>query len=163
MKKVEIGISETASENKKRRGRPTVYQRDHREDMKAICESDIDRTHRTHIAEYYRGAVFGLLEDNSDIPYLEKIFRIDNSRPACYQKGEIIEQLGRMLVQDGYSEDSVIEAATIAAKLYRMDGDSNSVVNQKRLLSQKAKEKGLTDTKFYVDDGYTGTNFDEVR
>ena len=36
------------------------------------------------------------------------------------QKGEIIEQLGRMLVQDGYSEDSVIEAATIAAKLYRM-------------------------------------------
>lgn len=53
LKKVEIGISETASENKKRRGRPTVYQRDHREDMKAICESDIDRTHRTHIAEYY--------------------------------------------------------------------------------------------------------------
>lgn len=44
-----------------------------------------------------------------------------------------------------------------------MDGDSNSVVNQKRLLSQKAKGKGLTDTKFYVDDGYTGTNFDEVR
>ena len=120
LKKEEIGISETASENKKRRGRPTVYQRDHREDMKAICESDIDRTHRTHISEYYRGAVFGLLEDNSDIPYLEKIFRIDNSRPACYQKGEIIEQLGRMLVQDGYSEDSVIEAATIAAKLYRM-------------------------------------------
>ena len=40
-----------------------------------------------------------------------------------------------------------------------MDGDSNSVVNQKRLLSQKAKEKGLTDTKFYVYDGYTGTNF----
>lgn len=34
LKKVEIGISETASENKKRRGRPTVYQRDHREDMK---------------------------------------------------------------------------------------------------------------------------------
>ena len=29
LKKEEIGISETASENKKRRGRPTVYQRDH--------------------------------------------------------------------------------------------------------------------------------------
>lgn len=40
-----------------------------------------------------------------------------------------------------------------------MDGESNSIVNQKTLLSQKAKEKGLTDTKFYVDDGYTGTNF----
>ena len=40
-----------------------------------------------------------------------------------------------------------------------MDGESNSIVNQKTLLSQKAKEKGLTDTKFYVDDGYAGTNF----
>lgn len=40
-----------------------------------------------------------------------------------------------------------------------MDGESNSIANQKNLLLQKAKEKGLTDTKFYVDDGYTGTNF----
>ncbi len=40
-----------------------------------------------------------------------------------------------------------------------MDGESNSIVNQKTLLSQKSKEKGLTDIKFYVDDGYTGTNF----
>ena len=40
-----------------------------------------------------------------------------------------------------------------------MDGESNSIVNQKNLFLQKVKEKGLTDTKFYVDDGYTGTNF----
>lgn len=40
-----------------------------------------------------------------------------------------------------------------------MDGDSNSVTNQKCLLSQKAKEMGLSNTKYYVDDGYTGTNF----
>ena len=40
-----------------------------------------------------------------------------------------------------------------------MDGDSNSVANQKRLLSQKAKEMGLSNTKYFVDDGYTGTNF----
>ena len=33
-----------------------------------------------------------------------------------------------------------------------MDGDSNSVANQKRLLSQKAKEMGLSNTKYYVDD-----------
>lgn len=32
-----------------------------------------------------------------------------------------------------------------------MDGDSNSVANQKRLLSQKAKEMGLSNTKYYVD------------
>lgn len=39
------------------------------------------------------------------------------------------------------------------------EGDSNSVANQKRLLQRFAKENGLTNTRFYVDDGYTGTNF----
>lgn len=31
------------------------------------------------------------------------------------------------------------------------DSESNSIANQKRLLSQKAKEYGLTNTKCYVD------------
>lgn len=39
------------------------------------------------------------------------------------------------------------------------DSESNSIANQKRLLAQKAKEYGLSNTKYYVDDGYTGTNF----
>ena len=39
------------------------------------------------------------------------------------------------------------------------DSESNSIGNQKKLLSQKAKELKLTNTKYYVDDGYTGTNF----
>ncbi|MBQ7861700.1 MAG: recombinase family protein, partial [Clostridia bacterium] len=50
----------------------------------------------------------------------------------------------------------------IYCRLSRDDGtdsESNSIGNQKRLLSQKAKELKLTNTKFYVDDGYTGTNF----
>ncbi len=47
-------------------------------------------------------------------------------------------------------------------RLSRDDGtecDSNSVANQKKLLTKYAKENGLTNTRFYVDDGYTGTNF----
>ena len=44
-----------------------------------------------------------------------------------------------------------------------VDGDSNSVANQKKLLSQKAKEMGLSNPRYYVDDGYTGTNFAGVR
>ena len=47
-------------------------------------------------------------------------------------------------------------------RLSRDDGtesESNSIGNQKRLLSQRAKELGLSNPKFYVDDGYTGTNF----
>ena len=39
------------------------------------------------------------------------------------------------------------------------DAESNSISNQKTFLAQKANEYGLTDTRYYVDDGYTGTNF----
>lgn len=39
------------------------------------------------------------------------------------------------------------------------EGDSNSVANQKRLLQKFAKENGLGNTRYYVDDGFTGTNF----
>ena len=41
----------------------------------------------------------------------------------------------------------------------RTDKESNSIANQKKLLAQKAKELRLSNIKYYVDDGYTGTNF----
>ena len=47
-------------------------------------------------------------------------------------------------------------------RLSRDDGtesESNSISNQRTLLQQKAKEYGLTHTRCYVDDGFTGTNF----
>lgn len=46
--------------------------------------------------------------------------------------------------------------------LSRDDGtesESNSIGNQKKLLLQKAKDLGFVQTNYYVDDGYTGTNF----
>ncbi len=55
-----------------------------------------------------------------------------------------------------------IGITALYCRLSRDDGtesESNSIGNQKKLLSQKAKEMGLTDIKYYVDDGYTGTNF----
>lgn len=39
------------------------------------------------------------------------------------------------------------------------EGDSNSVMNQKRLLQKFTKANGLGNPRYYVDDGYTGTNF----
>lgn len=39
------------------------------------------------------------------------------------------------------------------------EGDSNSVANQKKLLQKYSKENGFSNTRYYVDDGYTGTNF----
>ena len=40
------------------------------------------------------------------------------------------------------------------------DGDSNSIVNQRKMLTKYAKENGFSNTRFYVDDGITGTRFD---
>ena len=41
-----------------------------------------------------------------------------------------------------------------------LEGDSNSIRNQKMLLKQYADEHRLRNVKFYVDDGYSGSNFD---
>ncbi|MCL2200240.1 MAG: recombinase family protein [Defluviitaleaceae bacterium] len=42
----------------------------------------------------------------------------------------------------------------------RADGESNSIVNQRELLAKYADDHGFTNTKFYVDDGVSGTLFD---
>ena len=38
-----------------------------------------------------------------------------------------------------------------------MDTESNSIQNQRKILQKAAKDKGYTDTLFFVDDGITGT------
>ena len=38
-----------------------------------------------------------------------------------------------------------------------MDNESNSISNQKKILQKAAKDKGYSDTIFFVDDGITGT------
>ena len=40
-----------------------------------------------------------------------------------------------------------------------LDGESNSIINQKALLSKYAAEHGFRNTMFFVDDGFSGTNF----
>ena len=37
-------------------------------------------------------------------------------------------------------------------------GESNSITNQKLILSKHAEQLGLRNCKFYIDDGYSGTN-----
>ena len=38
-------------------------------------------------------------------------------------------------------------------------GESNSIVNQKKYLEDYAKAKGFRNIRHFTDDGYTGTNF----
>jgi len=39
------------------------------------------------------------------------------------------------------------------------EGESNSIINQKKMLTKHAEEKGLRNTKIFVDDGYSGSRF----
>ena len=41
-----------------------------------------------------------------------------------------------------------------------LDGDSNSVVNQKALLLKYAQDNGFSNPQFFVDDGFSGVSFD---
>ena len=132
-----IAFSEAASENKRRRGRPTLFQRDHMEEFdRFISGAYEEKTRRTIVAHYYRSSVFSILEEHNDIPYLEEIFRIDGN--ACIEKGEIIEQLGRMHVQDGYGENTIVDAATLAARFYH---DGNTVKEIAAYLRRVRKAK----------------------
>lgn len=54
------------------------------------------------------------------------------------------------------------DVTALYARLSKDDdlvGDSNSIVHQKEILAEYAKEHGFTNIEFYVDDGFSGTNF----
>ena len=58
------------------------------------------------------------------------------------------------------SKNHTFGTAALYCRLSRddnMDAESNSISNQKKILQKVAKEKGYTDTIFFVDDGITGT------
>jgi len=40
-----------------------------------------------------------------------------------------------------------------------LQGDSNSIIHQKELLSKYAADHGFRNPRFFVDDGFSGTNF----
>lgn len=43
-----------------------------------------------------------------------------------------------------------------------LQGDSNSIKNQKQILSEYADKNGYANCRFYVDDGISGTTFDRA-
>ena len=44
-----------------------------------------------------------------------------------------------------------------------LQGDSNSIINQKAILKKYAEDNGFGNIEFFVDDGWSGTNFAGVR
>ena len=58
------------------------------------------------------------------------------------------------------SKKITLGTAALYCRLSRddnMDNESNSISNQKKILQKAAKDKGYSDTIFFVDDGITGT------
>ena len=70
-----------------------------------------------------------------------------------------------VLSADSQKEDVDMNQQQITALYCRLsneddlEGESNSIQNQRTLLQRYADSHGFTNTRFFVDDGYTGTNF----
>lgn len=56
-----------------------------------------------------------------------------------------------------------IPVAALYARLSRDDelqGESNSIMNQRRILEAYCREHNILNYRFFVDDGWSGANFD---
>ena len=65
-------------------------------------------------------------------------------------------------LQFPYNAMSVEAITALYCRLSRDDelqGDSNSIINQKKILQKYAHEHGYTNFRFYIDDGISGTTF----
>jgi Site-specific recombinases, DNA invertase Pin homologs len=72
-----------------------------------------------------------------------------NTLADCSEKEEIMRQ-----------SESITALYLRLSRDDELQGDSNSITNQKAILSKYAKENHFSNPTFFVDDGYSGTNFD---
>lgn len=64
--------------------------------------------------------------------------------------------------QPSYTLDNVGKITALYCRLSKDDelqGDSNSIINQKSMLKKYAEDNHFNNLMFFVDDGYSGTNF----
>ena len=71
-----------------------------------------------------------------------------------------------VLSADPAKEDNEMDQQLITALYCRLsneddqEGESNSISNQRAILGKYAQDHGFLNPRYFVDDGYTGTNFD---
>ena len=114
-----------AATEKKKRGRPSIDARDGLGMVEVIANADIaDKTHRSHVNEYYRlEAVDFLCKHLSELPHAGKLI-VPYKDSYIHRKTGlgVLEQLGRMILQDGYSEGDALNVANIATTLLSEHG-----------------------------------------
>ena len=70
--------------------------------------------------------------------------------------------IGQTAIKNNKKYNHGGDVTALYARLSKDDdlvGDSNSIVHQKEILAKYAKEHGFINCEFYVDDGFSGTNF----
>ena len=70
---------------------------------------------RTRQARFYQYTAKALLaEAASDFPEIKAVYHHDTVRRQEHEKPEILEQIGRMYMQDGFPQADCIEIARVA-------------------------------------------------
>lgn len=64
-----------------------------------------------------------------------------------------------MRTRNNNNQDKITALYCRLSRDDEQEGDSNSIVHQKEILSKYAKEHGFRNLETFVDDGYSGTNF----
>lgn len=104
-----------------KRGRKDVYAANGCEAMR-IAYLGEEMSERTKQARFYQYAIKGILsEAASEFPEIKAVYHHDTIHRQEHEKPEILEQIGRMYMQDGFCRDDCVEIARIAGKAL-MDG-----------------------------------------
>lgn len=114
-----------AATEKKKRGRPSVDARDGSDLVEVIANYDTQmKTHRSHVNEYYRLEAVDFLRNHlSELPHACKLIVPYKDSYIPRKTGlAVLEQLGRMILQDGYSDDDVLTVANVATTLLSEHG-----------------------------------------
>ena len=64
-----------------------------------------------------------------------------------------------MRTRNNNNQDKITALYCRLSRDDEQEGDSNSIVHQKEILSKYAKEHGFRNLETFVDDGFSGTNF----
>ena len=88
---------------------------------------------------------------------------------ATQNSGNIISSTPILSADPNVKEDVMTDQQKITILYCRLsnedalDGESNSIQNQKEFLTRYAAEHGYTNLKILVDDGYTAVSYTHLR
>ena len=86
------------------------------------------------------------------------------------EKCGIISSASQALSAEPNKKEELMSAQQKIAILYcrlsdedELEGESNSIQNQRSILTEYARKNGFRNTRVFIDDGYTGLNFDRPQ